>query len=151
MILLDVNILVGAFRDDAERHLDYREWLFAEIGDGVAFGISEAVLVGFLRIVTHPRVFARPSPLAEAMKFADALLAAPGCRLLRAGPRYWEILREICQRADARGNLVADAGHAALAIEHDCIWITADRDFARFPGLRWRHPLDDRAPRENPH
>lgn len=150
MILLDVNILVAAFRDDAERHPAYREWLFAEIGSGAPFGLSEAVLVGFLRIVTHSRVFARPSPLAAAMQFADALLALPGCRLLRPGPRYWEILRQICQGADARGNLIADAGHAALAIENNCVWITADRDFARFPGLRWRHPLDDRATRENP-
>lgn len=150
MILLDVNVLVGAFRDDAERHTAYREWLFAEISDGAAFALSEAVLTGFLRVVTHPRVFTRPSPLSQAMEFADALLALPGCRLSRAGPRYWEILRHICRHADARGNLVADAAHAALAIEHDCVWITADRDFARFPGLRWRHPLDDRAPRENP-
>lgn len=150
MILLDVNILVGAFRDDADRHLAYREWLFAEIGDGEAFALSEAVLTGFLRVATHPRVFTRPSTLAQSMEFADALLALPGCRLLRAGPRYWEILREICRRADARGNLLADAAHAALAIEHDCVWITADRDFARFPGLRWRHPLDDSTTRENP-
>lgn len=150
MILLDVNVLVGAYRSDAERHDEYREWLSVEIGSGAAFGISEPVLVGFLRVVTHPRVFARPSPPAAAMQFADALLALPGCRILRAGPRYWEILRETCARADARGNLVADAAHAALALEHDCVWITADRDFARFPGLRWRHPLDDAATRENP-
>lgn len=150
MILLDVNVLVGAYRDDAARHREYREWLLAEVGSGAPFGLSEAVLVGFLRVVTHPRVFARPSPLTEAMTFADTLLALPGCRLLRAGARYWEILREVCARADARGNLVADAGHAALALEHNCVWITADRDFARFPGLRWRHPLDDLATRENP-
>ena len=150
MILLDVNVLVGAYRSDAERHDEYREWLFAETRSGAAFGISEPVLVGFLRIVTHPRVFARPSPLPAAMEFADALLALPGCRLLRAGSRYWEILRHTCAHADARGNLVPDAAHAALALEHDCVWITADRDFARFPGLRWRHPLDDRATRENP-
>ncbi|MBP9144948.1 MAG: type II toxin-antitoxin system VapC family toxin [Thermoanaerobaculia bacterium] len=150
MILPDVNVLVGAYRSDAERHDEYREWLFAETRSGAAFGISEPVLVGFLRVVTHPRVFARPSPLVAAMQFADALLALPGCRLLRAGPRYWEILRQTCAHADARGNLVSDAAHAALALEHDCVWITADRDFARFPGLRWRHPLDDRATRENP-
>lgn len=150
MILLDVNILVGAYRDDADRHPAYREWLFAAIDSGAAFGLSEAALVGFLRIVTHPRVFARPSPLEAALQFADALLALPGCRLLRAGPRYWEIVRDLCQRADARGNLVSDAGHAALAIENNCVWITADRDFARFPGLRWRHPLDDAVTRENP-
>jgi len=150
VILLDVNALVAAYRSDAERHLEYREWLFAEIGSGSAFGISEPVLIGFLRVVTHPRVFARPSPLAAAMQFADALLAMPGCRLLRAGPRYWQILRDTCRRADTRGNLIPDAAHAALALEHDCVWITADRDFARFPGLRWRHPLDDATARENP-
>ncbi len=150
MNLLDVNILVGAFRGDAERHDEYRGWLSAELGSSAAFGLSETVLVGFLRVVTHPRVFARPSPAGEAMRFADALLALPGCRLVRSGQRYWEIFREICQRADVRGNLVSDAARAALAIENDCVWITADRDFARFPGLRWRHPLDDSTIRENP-
>ncbi len=150
MNLLDVNILVGAFRDDAERHAEYRGWLAAELGSAVAFGLSEAVLVGFVRVVTHPRVFARPSRAAEAMRFADALRAHPGCRLVRSGTRYWEIFREVFARADARGNLISDAAHAALAIENDCVWITADRDFARFPGLRWRHPLDDATIRENP-
>jgi len=148
--LLDVDILVGAFRDDAERHEEYRRWLSAELGSDASFGLSEAVLVGFLRVFTHPRVFARPSRAREAMRFTDALLALPGCRLVRSGQRYWEIFREICQRADVRGNLVSAAAHAALAIEHDCVWISADRDFARFPGLRWRHPLDDAAIQENP-
>ena len=69
---------------------------------------------------------------------------------MRSGQRHWEIYREICQRAEVRGNLVFDAAHAALTIENNCVWITADRDFARFPGLRWRHPLDDPTIRANP-
>ena len=84
------------------------------------------------------------------MGFVEALLARQSCRIVRPGARFWEIFRILCERADARGNLVADAAHAALAIEHDADWITADRDFARFPGLHWRHPLDDTAVRENP-
>ena len=55
--------------------------------------------------------------------------------------RHWAIYEQLCVAAGAKGNLVSDAFIAALAIESGCELITTDRDFARFPGLRWRHPL----------
>jgi len=57
------------------------------------------------------------------------------------GERHWDIFTRLCKLADAKGNLVSDPFHAALAIESGAEWITTDRDFARFPGLLWRHPL----------
>jgi predicted nucleic acid-binding protein len=66
----------------------------------------------------------------------------PRLTVLAPGPRHGELFLDLCRRAEARGNLVSDAYHAALAVETGSEWITTDRDYARFPSLRWRHPLD---------
>ena len=92
-------------------------------------------------MVTHPRIFAPPTPLGVALEFADTLRSAANCIEVAPGPRHWEIFLKLCREAGVRGNLVPDAWFAALAIEFGCEWITTDRDYARFPGLRWRHPL----------
>jgi hypothetical protein len=107
-----------------------------------AFGMAELVLSGFLRIVTHARVFSPPSPLEKALEFAEMLRSQPHCVLVRPGERHWDVFTGLCRRTAVRGNLVADAYLAALAIESGSEWITTDRDYSRFPGLRWRHPLE---------
>jgi toxin-antitoxin system PIN domain toxin len=106
-----------------------------------AFGLSTLALSGFLRIVTHPRVFDPPSPLGEGLRFCDFLIGQPHVMILSPGTRHWSIFEQLCRDANAKGNLVPDAYFAALAIEHGAEWITLDRDFARFPGLKWRLPL----------
>lgn len=141
MILPDVNVLVYAYREEAEGHGDYRGWLESTINADSAFGLSDLVLSGFLRVVSHPRVFVPPSPRAHAMQFAEALRERPNRVAVTPGPDHWRIFRRLCDESGAKGNLVPDAFFAALAIERGCEWITTDRDFARFPGLRWRHPL----------
>lgn len=141
MILPDVNVLIHAFRPDAERHADYKEWLECSLVREQAVGVSDVVLSGLVRITTHPRVFAKPSKIAEVFEFCTSLLVQPNVVRIVAGNRHWNIFAELCRRVEARGNLVADAYFAALAIECGAEWITTDRDFARFPGLRWRHPL----------
>ena len=142
MILPDVNVLVYAFREAAPRHPEYRDWLQGIAGSREAFGLSELVLSGAVRVLTHPRVFAPPTPVASALGFVEALRQQPNAIQVLPGPRHWALFTDLCVRANARGNLVADAYLAALAIEHGCEWITSDRDYARFPGLRWRHPLE---------
>ncbi len=107
----------------------------------MAYGVSDLVLSGFVRIVTHPRVFAYPSRPDRALEFASVLRQQPNAVPLAAGPRHWEIFVRLCRDAGAKGNLVPDAYVAALAIESGSELVTTDRDFARFPGLRWRHPL----------
>lgn len=107
-----------------------------------AFGIAELVLSGFLRVVTHPRVFRDPSPLDTALAFAEALRGHSNCILVAPGRQHWEIFARLCRTASARGNLIPDAYLAALAIESGAHWVTTDRDYTRFPGLRLRHPLD---------
>ena len=142
MILTDVNVLVYAFREAAPDHARYRDWLRERVASHEAFGVSDLVLSGALRVLTHPAVFAPPTPLDAALEFVEALRSQPNAVLLAPGPRHWDIFTHLCTSARAKGNLIPDAWHAALAIEHGCEWITTDRDYARFPGLRWRHPLD---------
>ena len=141
MILADVNVLVYAHREDADEHRRFFDWLRATIEADAAFAVSDQILSGFIRVVTHPRVFRRPTPLAVALEFTDALREQPNAVSVAPGPRHWRIFSDLCRQVRARGNLVADAYLAALAIESGCEWLTTDRDYARFPGLRWRHPL----------
>ena len=150
MTLVDVNVLVNAFRADAADHDRYEEWLGGEIGGPSAFGYSDHVLCSFLRVVTNRHIYAQPAPIAEALRFADAIRERPNAVAVTPGPRHWGIFVDLCRATGARGGLVPDAWLAALAIESGCEWITADRDFARFPGLRWRHPFDEVVVRERP-
>ncbi len=143
MILPDVNVLVYAHREDAPHHDRYRAWLRETVRADAPFGMSDLVLSGFLRVVTHPRVFTEPTPSARALAFVHALRGRPNCVLIAPGLRHWEIFVNLCQAAGVKGNLIADAYLAALAIESGSEWITTDRDYSRFPALRWRHPLED--------
>jgi toxin-antitoxin system PIN domain toxin len=108
------------------------------------YGMSPQALSGVVRIVTHPKVFVRPSSLDEALHFCNVLLAQPQCVVIQPGERHWEIFARLCTEADARGNLAPDAWFAALAIEAGCEWITLDRDYARFSQLRWSLPTEFR-------
>ena len=99
------------------------------------------MLSGFIRVVTHPRIFESPSSVPIALTFVDAIRGAPNAVPIQPGPRHFDLFARLCLDAGAKGNLVADAYLAALAIDSGCEWITTDRDFARFQGLRWRHPL----------
>lgn len=143
MILPDVNVLVYAFHEGAPDHGRYREWLEAAVTTDEPIGISDLVLSVFVRVATHPRIFERPAPIGRALKFANALRSQPTATVLAPGPRHWQIFGRLCREAGAKGSLVADAYHAALAIESGSEWITTDRDFSRFTGLRWRHPLGE--------
>lgn len=141
MILLDVNVLVYAHRDASPNHVMYKKWLLGVVNDTSDFGLCEAVLSSFIRIVTHSKIFSPPSTLAQAFTFANQIKNRPNVILVRPGENHWEIFQKLCEQSRATGNLVADAYLAALAIESGSEWITTDRDFARFPGLKWRPPI----------
>ena len=142
MILPDVNVLVYAHRQDAPNHVAYREWLESVINSEQAYGMADLVLSGFLRVVTHPRVFNPPSTLEQALGFISDVRNQPNCVLVQPGRRHWAIFEQLCRTVHVKGNLVPDAYLAALAIESGSEWITTDRDFSRFPRLSWRHPFD---------
>jgi len=139
--LPDVNVLIYAHREDAPDHDRYADWLRELVESAEPFALSELVLSSFLRIVTHQRIFDPPTPMDVALEFCDRLLDRPQGLILKPGPTHWWIFVELLRGADVRGPLVPDAYLAALAIEHGCELVTADRDFARFEGLSWRHPL----------
>lgn len=141
MVLPDVNILVYAHREDSPQHTRTYRWLTTLLRADEAYGMSDYVLSGFLRIVTHPRIFEDPSSLDAALAFATQVRDRPNCVTVKPGPRHWEIFTRLLADCDAKGNLIPDAYFAALAIENGCEWVTMDRDFARFSGLRWRPPF----------
>lgn len=141
MLLCDANVLVHAHREDADGHPRYRAWLERLVNGDEAYGVTSTVLSGFVRVVTHPRVFARPSRPGDALAFAQALRGQPNAVEIVPGPRHWGLFARLCVDAGVRGNLVPDAWFAALAIESGCEWVTTDRDYTRFEGLRTRHPL----------
>ncbi len=138
----DVNVLIYAHRTDGcEEHEAYARWLVELATGPEPYALSPVVLAGFVRIVTNPRVFATPSSHDQALGFVDALRSRSTARVLAPGPRHWTIFEDLCRRSGARGKLAADAYQAAIALEHGCVFVTTDGDFARFPGLRWEHPL----------
>ena len=141
MRLPDVNVLLYAFRDAAPDHARFRAWLQDAVDAEEPLGVADLVLSGFVRVATHPRVFDPPASTEEAFGFARAVREAPNAVRVAPGPRHWDLFERMCLDGAARGNLVSDAYLAALAVESGCELITTDRDFARFPGLRWGHPL----------
>lgn len=134
-------MLVYAHREDTPEHEQIGAWLEEAVNESAPFGLSTHVLSGMLRIVTHPRVFAAPTPTDVALEFAQSLRARPNCVQVTPGARHWDIFTGLCRTTGASGNLVPDTYFAALAIESGSEWVTTDGGFARYPGLRWRHPL----------
>lgn len=137
----DVNVLVNAFRSDAPQHQLCREWVEQALSGNALLAISELVLSGVLRVLTHPKVFDPPTPLSAAVAFTESLLAHPQVVTVRPGRGHWRIFARLCTASCATGNRIPDAFHAALAIEHGCEWITLDRGFSAYPGLNWRNLL----------
>ncbi|HEX9519268.1 MAG TPA: TA system VapC family ribonuclease toxin, partial [Streptosporangiaceae bacterium] len=118
MRMFDVNVLVHGFRPDAEQHEEFRTWLEQQVAGPEAFGVSELVLSGFIRVVTHPSVFDPPSGLADCLLATQQIRDHPNCVSLRPGGRHWGIFSDLCRVTGSVGNAVADAYRAALAIEH---------------------------------
>jgi|SRR5215217_3200937 len=140
MIMVDVNVLVYAFRVDMKQHEITRSWFEKKLNGFEPVGISELVLSGFMRLVTNSRVFQEPTSPEDALAYCDAIRSAPATISVRPGVRHWDIFAQLCRSVRARGNLIPDAFHAALAIETGATWISSDRDFAKFPDLRWELP-----------
>ncbi|MBM3935128.1 MAG: type II toxin-antitoxin system VapC family toxin [SAR202 cluster bacterium] len=137
----DVNILVYSFREDAVDHGLFKKWLEGLVNGDEAFGMSDLVLGGFLRVVTSPKIFHPPTSIDHALTFVEGIRSSPNCMVVAPGPRHWDIFARLCRTASVKGPMVTDAYLAALAIESGCEWVTMDGDYARFTGLRWRRPF----------
>lgn len=142
MLLPDVNVLIYAHRrDSSDDHPRYAEWLTDLATGPEPFALSVLALCGLVRIVTNPRIFRDPSSLDRAFPFVAQLVQRPTARIVAPANDHLRIFEGLCRQSGASGKLVADAQHAAVAIEHGCTLVTTDSDFDRFPGLRWQHPL----------
>ena len=142
MLAPDVNVLIYAHIEDSTvDHVEYANWLTRLATGPEPFALSVLVLAGFIRVVTNPRVFDPPSTLDHSFAFVASLLERPTARLIGPGPDHLSIFESLCRESGANGKLVADAQHAAVAIEHGCTIVSTDADFGRFPRLRWQHPL----------
>jgi toxin-antitoxin system PIN domain toxin len=140
MILPDVNVLIYAFRRDAPYHSICKPLIESWVNGEARFGISPLALSAVVRITTNPRSYTQASTLEEAFQYSDYLTDAPNCQIIQPSEHHWDIFQRLCVETNTRGPRVTDAWYAALAIEWGCEWITFDRDYARFPGLKWRSP-----------
>jgi hypothetical protein len=136
MKLPDINVLINAYRQDAASHVAARSWLTQTTSNDARFAISKLTLAGVVRILTDRRAYAVPATLRAAFAFCDSLLAQPNCEVVEPGERHWVIFRDLCVATDTRGADTTDVWYAALAIEWGCEWVTFDRDFLKFPGLK---------------
>lgn len=134
----DVNILIYAHRRDERNHEFYRGWMEQTANSSEPFALSALVAAAFVRITTHPRFPGGPTPLEDAIRVIESLLAVETCHLVCPGPRHWELFQRCALEGRTCGKHVADAQHAAVAIEHNCVWVTRDPDFLSFrsAGLR---------------
>ena len=141
MKLPDVNLLLYAVDASAPRHRAARRWLEEQLSGTETFAFAWAVLLAFVRLSTNPRVFEVPLEPQEAFDLVEGWLAQPCATIVHPTGRHAALLRELLGPLGTAGNLTVDAHLAALAIEHGAELCSSDRDFSRFPGLRWTDPL----------
>jgi toxin-antitoxin system PIN domain toxin len=142
VIVPDVNLLVYAYSNDAPRHADAKTWWEHVLNAEQPVGLAWVAALGYIRLMTHRAVLITPLEPRRAIDHVRSWLDRPNVRILDPGERHLEILGELLAATGVAGNLTTDAHLAALAIEHQCEIASNDADFARFPGLRWRNPLD---------
>lgn len=143
MTLLDVNILIYASDADAPEHPKTFAWLDRLFESPGIIALSWPTLWGFLRISTNRRRGPHPAMSELALRRIEEWLRQPDVRIVQPGTRHLEILGSLIVRYEACGPLVSDAILAALAIEHGATLASTDRDFSRFPNLKWVNPLDE--------
>jgi toxin-antitoxin system PIN domain toxin len=139
--LLDANILLYAFNQEAPQHAVCRDWLEAAFNSEELVALPWQTLLAFVRISTNSKAFRRPLQNAQACKIVSGWLSRPNVRVIEAGERYWEILQGQIIEAQVSGDLVSDAALAALAIEHGATMVSTDRDFRRFDRVRLINPV----------
>jgi toxin-antitoxin system PIN domain toxin len=141
VILIDTNLWLYAALEELPHHGTARAWLEAALNGSEPIALPWSVILAVVRISTQPRLMTRPLRPEQALDLVDGWLRLPLVEVVEPGPRHWSLLRRLIGEAGTAGNLTADAQLAALAIEHDCTLYSADNDFRRFAGLRFRDPL----------
>jgi uncharacterized protein len=142
VIILDANLLLYAYDSASSYHTKARAWIEGVFSGAAPIGLPWQTIGAFLRIMTNPRLPGERFSLSEAVEIVERWLEQPNVRLLAPGDDHWPLLRPMIVEGQATGALVTDAQLAALTIEYGGVLHTTDRDFARFPGLRWKNPLN---------
>ena len=141
MILVDANVLLYAEDQLSPHHVMAREWWDAQLSGASPVCLCWTVLGAFIRIGTNPRVFEHPLSLDQALSRVQSWLDQPCTRIIHPTDRHWIVFQKMLVEGQAVANLVTDAHLAALASEHGCELVSTDTDFSRFPGVKWRNPL----------
>ncbi len=142
-MILDVNVVLAAHRGDHQAFSEVRPWFDRLTTGEDRFGVPDPVWASFVRISTSRRIFEVPTPLEDSFAFMWSVRAQPNHVGVVPGSRHLAIFEQLCRDGDATGDLVPDAYLAAIAIELGSELVSLDRDFARFPVLRWRRPSID--------
>lgn len=142
MILVDCNLLIYAHVASTAQHIRAREWLDMRLSEPAQVGLSWPSLLGFLRVVTNPRVFEKPETLPQAWAQVEDWLSCVNVWIPQPTENHRAVLATMLERLGGGANLIPDAHLAALAVEHGLILCSTDGDFARFSGLKWTNPLE---------
>jgi hypothetical protein len=141
--VVDLNLLMYAHDELSPFHRAARTWFESIMSTRQPVGFPVPVVAGFIRITTDRRLGGGRFRLSEAIAVVDEWLSLPHARLLLPTDRHWEVLRSVLADSNASGKLTTDAQIAAITLEYGGTLFSADRDFARFEGLRWQNPLRD--------
>lgn len=141
MILPDVNLLVYAYDETSKCHSRAKPWWENQLNGSRMIGLAWVTLLGFIRLLTNPRIFENPYSPREIMAIVKIWLEQPQVKIVHPSDQHFRLLASLTEHIGTAGNLTTDAHLAALAIERGFVLHTTDADFARFPGLKWKNPL----------
>ena len=141
MIVVDANLLIYSYDTASPDHRNARAWIERIFSEAELVGLPWQTVAAFLRVITNRRLAGFRITVEQAMQIVETWLEQPNVRLLAPGDDYWSVLKRMIVEGSASGSLISDAEMVALTIENGGVLYTADRDFARFPGLRWKNPL----------
>ncbi|HXG86721.1 MAG TPA: TA system VapC family ribonuclease toxin [Vicinamibacterales bacterium] len=146
MKIIDTNLLVYAYVPALEQHAAAKRWFEQTLTDDESVGLAWVSVLGFVRVVTNPRVFRIPLLLDRAVAVVDGWFQQQAVEIILPTPRHWSTLRDMLIQGQAGGAMTTDAHLAALAVEHGATIYTTDRDFLRFPGVKVFNPLQPESP-----
>lgn len=141
MIIPDINLIVCAHDETAAFHPAARQWWEGTVTGARPVGLPWVCVLGFVRILSNPRVVHHPAPASELMARMERVLALSTVRPAVPGSRHAGLMRRLFDETGATGGLTTDIHLAALAIELGATLASTDTDFARFSGLTWINPL----------
>jgi len=142
VIAPDVNLLIYAYNSTSPFYVDSRKWMDGLLSSPEPVGIPVYCIHGFLRFMTNARIAPKPISFAQAAEIVNSWVELPQVQILCPGERHWGILQRLSEQVRLSGAQITDAAIASIAIEYGAVVYTNDRDFARFPGLRWVNPLE---------